>query len=58
MKILKNKFFNLIMKVLGLELGKGGFEPNYYNIVIATDADTDGFHIASLLINLFSTYWS
>lgn len=40
-----------LMNILGLEIGKN--KCDYDKIFIAVDADEDGSHIASLLINLF-----
>ena len=31
--------------------------PEYHNIVIAADSDDDGFHICSLILNMFDLYW-
>lgn len=47
-----NKEILEIMSILGLDPQKETI-PAYKNIVIATDSDEDGHHIASLIINFF-----
>ncbi len=43
------------MIALGLENGVEGLR--YGKVIIATDADTDGFHIRNLLMTYFLTYF-
>lgn len=48
-----NKEILELMQILNLDPEKPDLKCPYENIVIATDQDPDGSHIASLLINLF-----
>ncbi|HCL30813.1 MAG TPA: DNA topoisomerase IV, partial [Candidatus Latescibacteria bacterium] len=46
--------YNLMM-ALGVEEGIDGLR--YNRVVLATDADVDGFHIRNLLLTFFLTYF-
>lgn len=53
--IYKNEELYNLMIALGLENGIDGLR--YGKVIIATDADTDGFHIRNLLMTYFLTYF-
>jgi topoisomerase-4 subunit B len=53
--IYKNEELYNLMIALGLENGVEGLR--YGKVIIATDADTDGFHIRNLLMTYFLTYF-
>ena len=55
----KNEMIKCLMKAIGLKLGEKPLLKNmlYKKIVIMTDQDTDGDHIAGLIITFLSTAW-
>lgn len=53
--IYKNEELYNLMKALGIEDGIEGLR--YNKIVVATDADVDGFHIRNLLLTYFLVYF-
>ena len=58
--ILKNTEIKNILKVVGLKIGepvKSVKELRFGKIVILSDQDLDGFHISSLLMNIFAYFW-
>jgi len=59
-KIKDDEEISNIVQILGLEFGKKYENINdlrYGKVVIASDADVDGYHIKGLLINLFEYFW-
>ncbi len=54
-EIYKNAELYNMMVALGVENGVEGLR--YGKVIIATDADTDGFHIRNLLMTYFLTYF-
>jgi DNA topoisomerase-2 len=60
---LKNAEIQNLLRILGLEPGVDYANPlhkcnlRYGHVMIMTDADEDGAHIAGLLMNLFATFW-
>lgn len=57
--IMANEEIKNLMTILGLQLGvkANRHELNFGSIVIASDPDVDGSHIAALIVNLFATLW-
>ena len=51
------EIFKLLKQVINLNNENKKQKPDYKYIVISTDYDSDGFHIAGLLINMFDKYW-
>lgn len=56
-EIIKNDEAVQLMAALGLKLGEEPSGLRYGRIYIYTDADPDGNHIASTLINFFNRFW-
>lgn len=59
-KIKENEEIKNIIQILGLEFGKKYINTKslrYGKVIFMTDADSDGYHIKGLLINLFDAYW-
>jgi DNA topoisomerase-2 len=56
-KVAKNAEIKQIANILGIDLSTNSNENlSYENIVIASDRDVDGSHIAGILLGLFATY--
>ena len=55
-QITKNNEIKSILQILNLDITKDESSINHDSIVIATDADADGNHIAGLLLNLFQKF--
>ena len=53
--VYKNEELYNLMMALGIEDGIDGLR--YNNVVIATDADVDGYHIRNLIMTFFLTYF-
>lgn len=53
-KMLENKEISDLVNILNLDLSTNNSEMSFEKIVVASDADADGSHICSLLINLFN----
>jgi DNA topoisomerase-2 len=59
-QLANNEEINNIKKIIGLQSGKkykSVSELRYGKILIMTDADTDGFHIKSLIVNFIGDGW-
>jgi len=59
-QLANNEEINNIKKIIGLQSGKkykSVSELRYGKILIMTDADTDGFHIKSLIVNFIGNGW-
>lgn len=55
-----NKEIKNILKITGLKIGvpvKSVRDLRFGKIVILSDQDLDGFHVSSLLINIFAYFW-
>lgn len=58
--LLNNEEFKNIVSIIGLQLGQkvtSAKDIRYGRIIITSDADLDGAHIAALLINMFYKFW-
>ena len=57
-KVRKNKELSDVVKALGCGLGKGFKKSNlrYERVILLMDADSDGHHIATLLLTFFYRY--
>lgn len=57
--LLSNKELENIMKIIGLQFGKKHTlsDLRYSGLVVVHDADQDGYHIFSLVMNMFQVLW-
>lgn len=58
-ELIANIELDNLMKIIGLQFGKKHYisELRYGGVVIATDQDLDGFHLAALMFNMFKELW-
>ena len=56
-EVIRNDEAVQLIASLGLKLGEEPSDLRYGKVYIYTDADPDGTHIASSLINFFNRYW-
>lgn len=59
-RIKENEEIKNLIQIIGLEFGKkykNLKSLRYGKVVIFSDADTDGYHIKGLIINLFHMFW-
>jgi DNA gyrase/topoisomerase IV subunit B len=55
-KIMANSDIRAILECSGYDVTKKKFTPVYDDIIITTDADPDGYHIACLIVMLYMKY--
>lgn len=59
-KLMANEEFNNLKQILGLETGKKYTDAKslrYGHLMVMADQDNDGYHIKSLVFNVFSVLW-
>lgn len=58
-KLLENEELSNLMKIIGLQFKKKHYisELRYHELVVCSDADSDGHHILGLVIDLFHQLW-
>lgn len=57
--LIENVELASLMKIIGLEFGKKHYisELRYSELIVTTDQDLDGFHLAALLFNMMNELW-